>query len=108
MTTAVKRNHSEGLPAPDPQENTVKYTSTQIRAGFKDWTGGKVFMKCLKTTPWSVAPHKTRMVQADEIVPLTNRRTIALLLDAKLGVLVDEKGKLLEKQKKTAAENKSL
>ncbi len=108
MATAVKRNPSEGLPAPDPQENTVKYNSTQIKAGFKDWTGGAVRMKCLKTEAWSVAPYKTRMVQKDEIVALTDRRTIDLLTRENLGVIVDEKGKPVEKQKKTAAENKSI
>ena len=108
MATAVKRNPSEGLPAPDPQENTVKYTSTQIRAGYKDWTGRAVRVKCLKTSSWGVAPYKARQVQKDEIVTLTDRRTIDLLTRENLGVIVDEKGKPVEKQKKTAAENKSL
>ena len=108
MTEKVKRNHSEGLPAPDPQENTVKYNSTQIRAGYKDWAGGKVLVKCLKTAPWSVAPYKTRQVQKDEIVTLTDRRVIDLLERENLGVVVDEQGRPIKKQKKAAAENKSL
>ncbi len=104
----VKRNHSEGLPEVNVKENTQEYTSKDIRQGYKDWRGSAVKMKCLKTASWSVAPYRTRKVKLDEVVVLTNRRTIDLIEREGLGVIVDDKGKPIAKQQKAASENKSV
>ena len=122
MVTNAKRNEKEGLPPPD-KDGIVRYSSALIPDGYKDWRGKSVKVRVLKTyeerkdnlgnivrhpISWCVAPHKVRQVKKDEIITLTDKRVIDLVTRSGLGEIVSDDGVAVKKQKKTAAENKSL
>ena len=122
MATNAKRNEKDGLPPPD-KDGIVRYSSALIPDGHKDWKGGAVEVRVLKSyeervdnlgnktrhpISWCVAPHKVRLVKKDEIITLTDKRVIDLVVRENLGEIVTDDGVAVKKQKKTAAENKSL
>jgi len=121
----VKRNHREPLTAQeDGNHVVVRYSSDNIALGHKDYrcepTPVRVLVSKQETKNlagnvssvqhirWTIAPHKSRLVNVGEIITLTNRQVIDEVVKAGFGEIVTpENTEKAEKLNKKKTENKS-